>query len=154
MKIRPATVEDVQFLAAAAAAQPLLERYHSTAAKLEGGLRRAIEAGDGVIVVEDGDGVPRGSAWFQLDAGLGVAAYLKLITVAPGSEGRGLGSLLLAEVERIATAQGKHLFLLVSDFNVAAQRFYQRKGYVLVGRLERLVSGEIDELLYWKRLHA
>jgi ribosomal protein S18 acetylase RimI-like enzyme len=135
------------------AKQPLLKRYQRTAAQLEVGLRGAIEAGDGLIVVEESDGVPLGSAWYQLNAGLGVGAYLKVLTVAQGAQGKGVGSLLLAEVERLVAAKGKHLLLFVSDFNVAAQRFYESKGYVRVGRMERLVFGEIDELLYWKRLH-
>ena len=150
MMVRPATDEDVAAMARAAAAQPLMQRYGSTAEGLERHLRGAIEAHDGLLVADDG-GV-RGFAWFQHHTGFGVGGYLKLIALAPGTEGKGLGAALLDEVEREVAARHKHLFLLVSDFNDGAQRFYERRGYTLVGRLEQLVKPDIDELLYVKRV--
>ncbi len=45
-----------------------------------------------------------------------------------------------------------HAFLLVSDFNEDAQRFYEREGYLRVGPLPGLVLPDVAELLYWKRL--
>lgn len=132
--------------------QPLLVRYRSTAEGLQRQLERALSAGDGLLVAER-EGGPVGFAWFQLDAGLGLGAYLKLIAVVPGAEWRGTGSALLDEVERaVAAALRSRLFLLVSDFNEAAQRFYERRGYARAGRLERAVLPDVDELLYWKRL--
>ena len=150
MKLRPATLDDVRVLAAAAAAQPLMQRYGTGAEALERGLRQAVDAGDGVVVADD-DG-PVGFAWYQLTTGLGIGGYLKLIALAPGSEGRGVGGTLLDEVERAVRVEKKHLFLLVSQFNSAAQRFYERRGFERVGQLERLVHPDIDELLYIKRL--
>ena len=46
------------------------------------------------------------------------------------------------------------LFLLVSDFNVDAQRFYQRHGYTQIGAIAGYVVPEVVELLFWKRFGA
>jgi len=58
----------------------------------------------------------------------------------------------LAEVERRVADHSRALFLLVSDFNEAAQRFYLSHGYQAGGRLAAFVKPDIDELVYWKRL--
>jgi GNAT superfamily N-acetyltransferase len=150
MNVRAATVEDVVAMAGAAAAQPLMKRYGATAESLERLLRVALDNGDGVLVAS-GDG-GRGFAWYQQHSGFELGGYLKLIALAPGSEGKGLGGALLDEVERNVAVQHKHLFLMVSDFNHPAQRFYERKGYSKVGRLPALVRPDIDELLYVKRV--
>ena len=44
------------------------------------------------------------------------------------------------------------LFLLTSDFNHGAQRFYERRGYQRAGALPAFARPGIVELLYWKRL--
>jgi GNAT superfamily N-acetyltransferase len=60
---------------------------------------------------------------------------LRLIAVAADAQGQGIGAALL-----------------VSDFNIAAQRVYQRRGYQQVGTLPGLVLPDVDELCFWKRL--
>jgi ribosomal protein S18 acetylase RimI-like enzyme len=60
-------------------------------------------------------------------------------------------ALLHAFEEETARASA-HAFLLVSDFNEGAQRFYEREGYVRVGALPGLVLPDVAEVLYWRRL--
>ena len=87
-----------------------------------------------------------------VDGTLGLGGYLRLIAVVPGRERSGVGTALLAAFERTVAAESRHAFLLVSDFNAEAQRFYERHGYHRVGTLSRFVLPDADELLYWKRL--
>ncbi len=83
----------------------------------------------------------------------GRGGYLRLIALRPGQQGRGTGQKLLAAVEETVRARHPDLFLLTSDFNTAAQRFYERAGYARVGALPDFVQAGITEIIYWKRLH-
>jgi ribosomal protein S18 acetylase RimI-like enzyme len=148
--IRDATLGDAARIAAAVHDQPLLVRYGVTRAGLQRNLEAAIESGERVIV--DDDGQVRGFAWYLPRGGFGMGGYLKLIATATGGETKGVGRALLETIER--DLEARQLFLLVSDFNTAAQRFYERAGYVRTGRLPSLVKPGIDELVYWRRLPA
>jgi len=61
---------------------------------------------------------------------------------------------LLTAFENACAKHSRNAFLLVSDFNHDAQRFYVRHGYIRVGRIPGLVHADIDEEIYWKRLAA
>jgi ribosomal protein S18 acetylase RimI-like enzyme len=75
-----------------------------------------------------------------------------MIAISPDRRSAGLGARLLAAFEAIAVQEGREGFLLVSDFNVDAQRFYRRHGYDEVGRIPGYVRDGVDEILFWKRL--
>jgi predicted GNAT family acetyltransferase len=51
-----------------------------------------------------------------------------------------------------AQASSRDLFLLVSDFNTDAQKFYARLGYVQVGALDDYVIPGVSELVFCKRI--
>jgi ribosomal protein S18 acetylase RimI-like enzyme len=72
--------------------------------------------------------------------------------VRAGYTGLGIGAALLGQAEQAAAKIAREMFLLVSDFNVDAQRFYQRQGYSPVGAIPGYVLPDVTELLYWKRL--
>jgi ribosomal protein S18 acetylase RimI-like enzyme len=147
--VRDAAPADLPHLAPVAD-QPLLARYGTTRGGLAGALADALSRGDGLLVA-DAPG-PVGFAWYLPSGTLALGGYLRLIALLPGHESRGVGSLLLDEVERRVTLTSPHLFLLVSHFNEAAQRFYTRRGYASVGTLPSLVRPDIDEILMWRRL--
>lgn len=151
MPIRSLTREDVPALAAVLAALPLMVRYGRDAAALGRALEAALGRGEGLLVAEEG-GTLHGLAWFLPAGTLALGGYLKLIAVAPGGEGRGTGLALLRAFEAETARRSAHAFLLVSDFNGGAIRFYEREGYVRVGPLPGLVLPDVAELLYWKRL--
>jgi GNAT superfamily N-acetyltransferase len=144
---RPLSDGDIEPLAGKLAGLPLLQRYRRTEAALAADLRRALAAGEGLVV----DDALRGLAWFLPSGTFALGGYLKLLAVA--EPGRGTGAALLAAFESAVRAAGqRHAFLLVSDFNEGAQRFYAHHGYARAGSLERLVLPDVDELIFHKRL--
>ncbi len=146
-ELRPA---DLAPLCAVLCRLPLLQRYGHTPAGLAERLRAAGERGERLLVAETTG--PIGLGWFSRDGTLGVGGYLRLIAVAEPA--RGTGAALLAAFEREVFAASAHAFLLVSDFNQDAQRFYERHGYQRVGALPGLVLADVSELIYWKRRPA
>lgn len=151
VEVRDASPTDVDGLAAAVWDLPLLRRYGTTQEGLRGSLEGALARGEGLIVAVR-EGRPVGLAWFLEQGTFALGGYLRLIALAPGCQGLRLGGLLLDEVERRVAARARALFLFVSDFNVDAQRFYQRRGYEHTGTLPAFVRPDIDELVYCKRL--
>jgi ribosomal protein S18 acetylase RimI-like enzyme len=77
------------------------------------------------------------------------SAYIQLIGVRPAARGGGIGRALMEFAE--AHAQSRDIFLLVSDFNADAQRFYARLGYTQVGKLDDYVVQGVNELILRKR---
>jgi GNAT superfamily N-acetyltransferase len=149
--VRPLAREEIPALAAALAALPLMVRYGRDAAKLARSLEGASSRGEGLVVAEEG-GRLLGLAWFLPSGTLALGGYLKLIAVAPGGEGKGIGLALLHAFEAETAKASAHAFLLVSDFNAGAIRFYEREGYARVGAMPGLVLPEVAEVLYWKRV--
>ena len=114
--------------------------------------RGALQHDADVVVAHQNDRA-RGFAWYVTHGGFNLSGYLKLLGVSQEARGCGIGSALLAYVERRALAQEQHdLLLLVSDFNALAQHFYQLHGYQEVGALTDYVCPGITELIYRKRL--
>lgn len=151
MRVRAVDPTEIPALARALAEVPLMVRYGRDAAALERALAGAHGRGEGLLVAEDGGGI-RGLAWFLREGTLAMGGYLRLIAMLPGAEGKGAGAALLAAFEAEVGARSAHAFLLVSDFNEGARRFYERHGYVRVGELAGLVLPDVAEVLYWKRL--
>ncbi len=150
--IREATPGDADLLASRLGGLPLFARYGMSQADLARRLHEAMERGDGLLVACE-DSAPVAFAWFLTGGTFAAGGYLRLIAVAPEYQSQKLGAALLVEVEtRVYEAGGRSLFLLVSDFNQAAQRFYATHGYVEAGRLPKFVRDDVDELIFWKRL--
>jgi GNAT superfamily N-acetyltransferase len=149
--IRPLQEADVAALASSLARLPLLVRYRRDASRVARDLAESLARGDGLLV-EEREGRVRALAWFQRAGTLGVGGYLRLLAVVPEATGEGAGAALLAAFEAEVGRESRHAFLLVSDFNDGAQRFYERHGYARVGALPGLVLPDVSELVYWKRL--
>jgi GNAT superfamily N-acetyltransferase len=151
VNIRPLERPEIPALAAALATVPLMVRYGNDAARLGRALEGALDRGEVVRVAEEG-GALLGLAWFLTSGTLALGGYLRLIALVPGSEGRGTGLALLRAFEAEVAKDSRHAFLLVSDFNAGAVRFYEREGYARVGALPGLVLPDVAEVMYWKRL--
>jgi ribosomal protein S18 acetylase RimI-like enzyme len=151
VKIRPLTPAEIPALATELASLSLMVRYGRDAAALGRALEAALRRGESLVVAEE-DGALHGLAWFLPSGTLALGGYLRLIAVVPGGAGRGTGLALLRAFEAETARHAPHAFLLVSDFNEGAIRFYEREGYARVGPLPGLVLPDVAELLYWKRL--
>jgi len=149
--IRDATAALCVSVAREVADLPLLVRYGMSADWLSRHLQNALAGGESVIVACEGDR-PIGFAWFLVRGTFATGGYLRLIAVGRPWQSLRVGAALLDEVERRVGEQSRALFLLVSDFNADAQRFYAAHGYQQAGRLEAFVKPDIDELVYWKRV--
>jgi ribosomal protein S18 acetylase RimI-like enzyme len=143
---------DIPLIAGWMANDALWRRYQLSAETIAADFMRGLERGD-LIVVADTDLPARGFAWCLLDGMFGARPYLKRFGVDPGVAGKGLGSLLLDNLEReLLSRQCHDLFLLVSDFNLEAQRFYQRRDYREIGRIPDLVLIGVAEVIFRKQL--
>lgn len=78
--------------------------------------------------------------------------YLQSICVAPGWRGKGAGTALMEFAEKRIFRQSPNVFLCVSSFNLAAQRFYRRRGYETIGVLRQYLAPEYDEILMRKSI--
>jgi N-acetylglutamate synthase-like GNAT family acetyltransferase len=79
---------------------------------------------------------------------IGVLTYVlegsqcEVLTLHVDGPGRGVGSALIAEVQDIAAREGcARLWVITTNDNVDALRFYQRRGF----RLAALHRGAVDE---------
>ncbi len=152
--IRPLQVDDIPVLAGWIAATPLWQRYGITVAEARTNLQRGQAQGDVMLVADTHvpGGHACGLAWCLRRGMFGRSPYLKLLGIKAAFSGHGIGGALLDAAETALREDGGAMFLLVSDFNSAAQRFYQRQGYRQIGALDAYILPDVAELLYWKRL--
>jgi ribosomal protein S18 acetylase RimI-like enzyme len=130
----------------------LWQRYGMREESISADFDAALARGD-LLLAADAEMPARGFAWCQLNGMFGSQAYLKRIGVDPAFAGRNIGGLLLDRVESVVRETGgEMLFLLVSDFNEGAQRFYGRRGYRQVGAIADLAVSGVTELLFSKAL--
>lgn len=110
------------------------------AASEEDCCRRAIHVGGalaGVVVVRQ--------PWLH-------GPYLQFLGIVPGQQSSGVGSAVLAWMEREAGPTTRNLWLCVTASNTRAQAFYARHGFVRTASLDALVADGMDEILMRKRL--
>lgn len=105
------------------------ERWHSLSA-LKANLKRPYSE---FVVADNGEGRIDGMAFASQSNE--TTALLHQLYVRPEAQVQGIGTMLLAEVE-MAFPDVKAIRLEVIEKNARSVDFYQRKGYVQVGRNE------------------
>jgi ribosomal protein S18 acetylase RimI-like enzyme len=74
--------------------------------------------------------------------------YIQSMCVVPEWRNRGLGSRLMAFIEKRIFSETPNAFICVSSFNEGAQILYERLGYEVVGELkDYIISGHSEILL-------
>ncbi len=152
--VRSITTADIPVIAGWMSTTLLWQRYDVTEATIVNHLEQGLRKPDILLVSDAGQAQGRacGLAWCIPEGAFGRSAYLRLLGVREDYTGLGIGAALLERVEQLAAQRAKEMFLLVSDFNTGAQRFYQRHGYSQIGSIPGYVLPDVTELLYWKRL--
>ncbi|HLZ08701.1 MAG TPA: GNAT family N-acetyltransferase [Chloroflexota bacterium] len=148
LTIGPMTEQDLEGAAAAIASGPVFQRYgldQSSAVAL-------LRAADGRIFVAKVGGEVAGVAVYWTEGTMPVPAYLRILAVAEGKRGLGIGRALLRQVEADAYRRGPNIFLCCEITNVEARRLYEREGYVEVGPLPNFIAEGITEVLFRKTL--
>jgi len=85
-----------------------------------------------VFLLAEENGIFYGFAAYEVNCNNLGKTKLHKIYVLPETQGKGVGKLLLAEVENAALKAGNsHLFLNVNRYN-SAQEFYKRLGFEIV----------------------
>jgi len=81
--------------------------------------------------------------------GLASSPYIKTVAMAPEFRDLGYGAELMKFAENLFRSEARNLFLCVSSFNIRAQAFYARLGYLPVGVLkDYLIEGEAEIILH------
>ncbi len=152
--VRPMITLDIPVLAGWISATSLWQHYGVTEAIMRTKLEHGLQKSDILLVsdIDQTEGQACGLVWCILDGAFGRSAYLRMLGVRANYTGLSIGASLLEQVERISAQHTNEMFLLVSDFNTDAQRFYQRHGYAQAGSVPGYVVPDVVELLYWKRL--
>lgn len=154
--IRDLVEADIPACAAMATESEIGRRYGFTEGGMRATLGKALEASamagstQRLFAAFGPSGAALGFVWMDLAGAFSSAPYLRLIAVAPGLRGSGIGSLLLAEFERRGGPAGRDFCLLVSDFNAPARDFYARHGYREIGVLEGFARAGIGEVIMVK----
>ena len=109
-----------------------------------------VDAGwDSPVVTPSGSHDPAQLAAFvatEHDSLLGALTYrlgpdgVEVVSLTCTVQGRGAGTSLLAAARELATARGLRLWLITTDDNEPARRFYERRGM----RLVRTHSGFVE----------
>jgi ribosomal protein S18 acetylase RimI-like enzyme len=116
------------------ALEAFLERWHSTRVARRGELVRPIEH---PALLADEEGRLLGVLTYVIDG-----PQCEVLTLHADEPRRGVGSALVAEVRRVAAAAGcTRLWVITTNDNVDALRFYQRRGF----RLVALHAGAVND---------
>ncbi len=150
MVIRSIKNEDVIPLARLMAHTPLWQRYNVTEESAAQRLQNGLDQGATILVAEI-DQMPLGFVWYVTSGAFNRSGYIMLIGVEQSTRSTGVGRALMREAETIMFEKVNDVFLLVSDFNAGAQKFYRRLGYEQVGTIRDYVSEGIDELIFRKK---
>jgi len=148
------TTDDFPILSAWMVETPLWQRYGLTVERAIANFQNALIAADWLLTADCPDMPVCGFAWADPTGAFERSPYLRLIGVHPSAQGTGVGAALLTAVEDLAvnTRNASDLFLLTSDFNEDAQRFYKRHGYEQIGAIPDYVVPSITEFIFRKRL--
>ncbi|MCW4012625.1 MAG: GNAT family N-acetyltransferase [Candidatus Bathyarchaeota archaeon] len=151
MQIRQMREDDITPCANLATSLPLGKTYGFKTEEWIQKLQRACTEKGNLLFVAEEEGRLAGFVWVHTHGAFLAAPYLRFIAVDPEYQGRGVGTLLLKEFEELTRYLKKDWFLLVSDFNTGAQRFYERHGYQRVGELPGFAKEGVAEVIMVKK---
>lgn len=150
LRIQELTLGGETEFAALISGHEMFSEYGMDAEWLANSLRGALEREEPVLIAYVA-GTPAGLVWFLTEGTFHVGGYVRLLVVASSLAGEGVGSALMDAAEAHVFTARQDLFLLVNTNNLAAQRFYSRRGYQRVGELKGFAAPGVDEYIFHKR---
>ncbi|HEV7255953.1 MAG TPA: GNAT family N-acetyltransferase [Mesorhizobium sp.] len=103
------------------------------------------------------DGEPVAVAYFAPERMTVGAWNLYLIAVRSDRKGQGLGTRLIAHVERLLAERGERILLVetsgLPEFELT-RRFYDRRGYEREARIRDFYQAGEDKVVFWKSLQS
>lgn len=130
---------------------PLWQRYGTTP-EAAGSMFTAALAQGATILAARAEGQMVGFVWYITHGAWDLSGYIRLIGLSPLYQGKRIGEQLMAAAEALMAEKVRHVFLLVTDSNTGAQRFYRRLGYTQIGAIPDYVVLGITELIFFKKL--
>jgi ribosomal protein S18 acetylase RimI-like enzyme len=123
--------------------------YFPSAEKAQAFLKEGVTKGEIFVAVDKHDNC-LGYIWFTVDGTFYKFPYVLNIAIKKDVRRRGVGKKLLVFFENEGFKKASRLFLLVSDFNIEAKKFYQEMGYQEVGLIPDLIKEGVGEYLMMK----
>jgi ribosomal protein S18 acetylase RimI-like enzyme len=82
-----------------------------------------------------------------------LVGYIQSVCVAPAWRNQGIGSKLIRYAEKRILRDAPNIFIMVSDFNPAALRLYQRLGFEIIGEITDYIIPNHSEILMRKSIN-
>lgn len=127
------------------------KRYFQSEGRARKSLEEGINKGEIYIAIDNNNSC-KGFIWIILNGAFHSFPYIHMISVKSESRGQGIGKILLNFAEGFCCENYPKLFLLVSDFNWDAKRFYEIMGYCEVCDIPNLYRYGITECLMMKSI--
>ena len=128
MRVRAATADDRDWI------EPFLAVHGSTRVARRGEIVQPI---DHPMLIAESDGAPAGLLTYVVGGG-----ECEILTIHATRQWAGAGSALIAAIRELAVARScRRLWVLTTNDNIDALRFYQRRGF----RFAALRPGAVDD---------
>lgn len=118
----------------------------------EGSAKRTIIEGldHGNLYIALNKDICVGFIWYIPKGAFHGFPYLHIIAVKEEYRGQGIGKRLTEFLEEMIFEKTDKVFLVVADFNPGAKLFYEKIGYLQVGKIPNLYRKGITEYLMMK----
>ena len=125
IEVRQATESDIAYVE-----RSLTTAFSSTLVAVHGEL---IDASTLPAAIAWADGAPAGLLTYRITTAEGDGAEWEVVSIAADRPGSGAGTALLSWIQETATRAGAaRIWLVTTNDNIDALRFYQRRGFDLV----------------------
>jgi len=129
--------------------------YFPNKQNIQGRIGESLDS-DEIFVAINKDNEIDGFVWFQMRGAFSFFPFLYMIATDPNQHRKGLARKMMDYYEQyvlykqVPKRLSTKSFLLVAEFNTAAQSLYRNLGYIEVARLQALYRKRIDEILMMK----
>lgn len=103
-----------------------------------------------IYVAVNGNNKCLGFIWYALDGAFQKFPYLHVIIIEKSFRGYGIGKELINYFEEIVCERYEKVFLMVGDFNLRANKLYEKLGYKEIGVIPSFYKEGVNEHLMMK----